>query len=585
MKRYLKRPRNPLLVALPWALAAAAAAGCYVLVRELDVEPLDLKEVLPTLALRTAYVEAQERGWIADVFPEQYLAAPVSDLPCASGIQAARPLTLRISEALAWVEEGRLDDAVAELGELDRENPANWVPALALGMVLARAGRLAEAEAALASLYERRTMQATVQQAIEAAARGRPYSGPPTEEVRGAIHLLHAYGYVLIETHRGGDELWPVLRGPIGCSKLLALRGATDRMRRLPTWAEHRLAAPGCGLTEHSLTTLDLYNDLIVGYLEHPDFRSEPGRRQRELARADDDPPHENPLLAVMRAVAADFPSERFPAEREHWLWALSNAERLLEQRRESSAEEIGNVRLAYNLAALMESALPASPPPAREALRRRKNALLAVAFAGRAGVLPRQRPALALGLARLELLEAVRSGTFKAPPEELLSDLDGRQTEVVKALEVALAQRRDAEKWLAHVDAPGAVIRQALGQRTAAWLAASRRDFSATLALAAAGQPPEKRPWWARWARGVLEPPDRKPAELAALEKEIGFWWRVSPNRLLTSPPAAAMLAALAGALTWIAGTWLAVQLARRRDLVTSFYRLEARARLGRRT
>lgn len=578
--RRLRRPRNPLLLALPWLAAALAAVGCYHVVRELDVEPRDIEEVLPALTLSSAYAQAEERRWIEDAFPEVYLPAPVSDLPCATGVRAARPWNTRISEALSWVGDGRLDDAVAELAEIDDRDPANWVAGLTLGMVLAREGRLGEAEAVLRSLYGRRSVQTTVREAVENAQSNRS-GGPDTEDVRGAIHLLHAYGYVLIETHRGGDELWPVLRYPIGCSKLLALRGATDRMRRLPTWAEHRIGAPGCGLTEHSLTTLDLYNNLVVAYLENPGFRGEDGRLERELRRTYADPPHENPLLAILERASAEFPSAELPAEREHWLWAVSNAERLLKQRRESNAGELENVRLAYNLAALMESALAVVPPGARAALTGRKNDLAAVAMAGRRSVLPRQQVELDRALTRLELLEAVRSGTLPPLDDSLTEDLDGAQSEVLSAVAFALSQRRNGRSWLVQVSSPGDAIRASLGRRAAGWLEASRRDFAATLASRAAEAPDDEKPWWARWARRTLEPGDAKPAELRALEKEVGFF--SGSVRWLTSPFSAGVAAILAAAVAWIAAAWLAVQLGQRRDLTTSFYRLEARAQLRR--
>ena len=424
MKRGLRRPRNPLLIAVPWLLAAGAGAGTYQFVRQLDGEGMDPATVLARSTVGAVHARTVERQWIAEAFPELYLPAPVNDLPCATGIRAARPYNLRISEALSWVDEGRLDDAVDELGKIAREDPGQWTAPLALGMLLAREGRLSEAETVLAPLYQRQSVQSTIQRALDAARTRRASSGPSTEDVRGMIHLLHAYGYVLIETHRAGDDLWRTLKNPIGCAKLLALRGATNRMRRLPAWDEHRVSAPGCEPSAHSLTTLDLYNNLIVGYLSNPEFQETAERRAHELARDYKDPPHENPLLAVLQGAADGFGSESFPAEREHWLWAVSNAERLLKQRRDSGTGPLGNVRLAANLAALMESALDNSPPAARESLRRQKNALIDVAFDDRSQVLPRQQPDLHRALARLKLLEAVRSGSA-APLNALAAALD----------------------------------------------------------------------------------------------------------------------------------------------------------------
>ena len=564
MKPRLQRPRNPLLRVLPWILAAAAFAGVLWLVRSLPPDRVDVAGALARGTVGTAYVGAVERSWIDDAFPELWLPAPVTELPCPTGVRPTPAGALRISEALAWVGEGRLDDALTELAELDARDPESWTAGLALGMLLAREGRLGEAETVLASLYGRRTVQATVKQAVEAASRNRPGSGPPADEVRGAIHLLHAYGYVLIATHRDGDALWLTLKNPIGCAKLLALRGETDRLRRLPAWDEHRLAAPGCRPGVHGLSTLDLYNNLIVGYLDHPGLRETPERRQREIARDYDDPPRENPLLAVLRGAAADA------GTRESWLWAVSNAERLLRQRRVSAVGELRNPRLAYNLAALMESALPASPPAAAAALRRQKNALLELAFEGRGGVLPGQVPELNRALARLRLLEAVRAGAAPALPDEIAADLDDAQRRTVFAVSEALARRADPEGWL----------RAARSGEGTAWRRASRTDLAAALARRGAEAPRAQRGWWARAAGSVLAGRDEVPAELAELRRELGLRWRISPRRLLASWAAAAVVGGLAGALAWILGTWLAVELGRRRDLFTSFYGHEARRR-----
>jgi len=574
-----KRPTTPILTVLPYLLAAGAVYGSYQWTRSDPETTADLAEYLQAGPVVTAYAGAVERQWIDEAFPEHYLPAPVTHLPCPTGIRAAAPASLRISEALAVAEDGRVDDAVAKLGELDQQDSSGWVAGLALGALLVRHGRLSEAETVLERVYDRQAVQSTIREAVATAAQNRWQSGPATEDVRGAIHLLHAFGYVQIATHRGGDKLWHALKNPIGCAKLLALRGATDRLRRMPTWAEHRLRAPGCQDAADSLTTLDLYNNLIVGYLRNRDFEETPERREREFARGYDDPPEKNPLQTILRSAA-----EQFDPEREYWVWAISNAERLLKQRRQSGTGELTNARLAYNLAALTESAVAESPPEARQALLDQERSLLKVAYDRRQTISPRQLPELDQGLVRLTLAEAVRTGRLKSLPDEVTAHLTAAQQDVARALGFALVKRRQPEALLPVAtgnDDEGA--RHALGGRAAAWLGAARRDLAASLALRGSEVPREEKLWWVWWARDILTPEDAKPDELVALEKELGFLWRLKPRNLLRAGAVPPLFAALVGILVWALSYWVTLQLRQRRDLLTSFYRIEAKNRLGR--
>ena len=574
MARWPPQPTTLRRKVLPPLLALGGALVSYHLVPQEGMPREDLAAHLAAGPIRSQRSRAVERRWIDETFPRRYLVAPADHLPCPVGIPGT-PSSVRISEALTRALEGAPDDAVALLDELHRQQPTSWVPGLALGSLLACEGRLAEAEVVLRQLLERQTLRSTIREALAAVRRGSPWTGPDARDVLAAIHLLHAASYVQIEDRRGGPELGQTLKDAIDCARLLAVRGETDRVAGTPVWAEHRLRSPGCEPSATDLTTLDLYNDLLVGYLRSEDFAPPPELRRVEFARSTTDPPHRNPLLAVLRLASVTLGPER-----ESWLWAISTAERLLEQRRRSGLGEIADARLATNLAELTDSALEVSPPPAREALVAQRRSLVEMALRQRRSGSPRQRFDLDRNIARLVLIESVHRGAPPLLADEVASHLDQAQREVVEAVAFAVAARQRPQAWLT-LAAGGGSGAAALGKRTPEWLSASRQDLAASFAERAAGGSFEERLRWIWRAREVLRWGDPAPAELTAAEADLGFWRRLSWLAALSSPLAELAFAAVVGALVWVASTWCAIQLGQRRALFTSFYRREAQARL----
>ncbi len=581
MSRRPRRGAALLGILLPVVLAALAAYGVH---RRFEAAaatpPVELTGRFGDGAVEDLWTARLERQWIADAFPdpvELYLAAPPARRPCPSGVRSAAPsLRRRLDAALA---EARPDDPEAtflRLGRIHREEASSWLPGLTLGVMLAREGRMNEARTVLDEVAARASMRRIVGAARDAARRERPSEGPRTEELLAAIQLLHASGYVRIETHHLGNDLWGQLKNPIGFTKLLALRGATDRIAGMPSWARHQLRAPGCGDSRDAVTSLDLYNNLIVGYLKRPDFRESEARRRAEFERDYDDPPAENPLLAVLRRV-----TEPLDESRESWVWAVSNAERLLKQRRTSGLGPLEDPRLACNLAQLMESALPGSPPPVQGALLAEQRALVGLALGEGGRLAATQRPAFHRGLGRLLLLDAVRRGEPPSLPSGLAADLGADERDLAAALAYGLELRGEPSRWLQVATDGGDGAAEALGRREGAWRAAARRDLAAALVRQVADRPRSERAEGAWRAAGVLAPGDVKPAELVELEKGLGLRRRFSPRALATTPAARGLLTALAGLGVWVPLAWLALQLRRRHELMTSFYRLEARRKL----
>lgn len=615
------RPAAPLLAALPWVLALAAGAATFAAVRAAAPAPAELGRLLPT-RLTAERAMAVEAGWVEAAFPERYLASPPPAPPCPEGL-ATVPADLRRRVAELQPAARRGDEAaLAALGELARERAESWLPSLAYAHALIAHGRLGDAERVLDQSLERGAGGRLNAAAKEARRRG--WRGPPREEVLAAIHLLHAAGYVKIERNRpSSPDLWRALKDPIGHTRLVAPGD--------PSWLELRLPAPGCTGGEAALTTFDLYNDLIVGYLATADFHETEAARARELRRDYRDPPDENPLQAVLVRAR-----EEWRPEREYRVWALSNAERLLRDRLWGSELAPPDPLLAVNLAQLLESARDEAPAQALRGLDRQQAALAAAAVAARGRVPAAQREDFDRVLARVALLAAIRGGKPPELPPEATAGLDDEARRTAAAVGAALTLRARPQAWTAAAasgdvraaPAPGgdgpdggdgearagdrgaaaaasggrgaggagtprdgagppaaspldAEAAEALADRARPWLAASRADLAASLARQVRGAPEPVREEVARVAEALLRPGDPRPAELAEIERGLGFAWRLSPAVLATSGWAAAVAALAAAVVAGLLGAWIALHLRLRRALFTSYYRLEAAERL----
>lgn len=544
------RRRRAGLALLPWMLAAAVGVACFAfLTRE---APAVEAEVLTAGGVEFTETATLERRWIDEAFPVEYLPSTALELPCPTGTRAATPWSLRIADALSLAERGEVGEAVSELRELDRWDSSNWVPGLALGGVLLRAGRTEEAAEFLEEAAGRSLVRTRMRSADDAARRERPHRGPLTEDVLGGVHLLHAFAYARLALGRSDDDVLESLTSSLAGARLLALREDLEG----PAWLGLKLQAPGCRSTAGSLTPLDLENDLIVAYLQAGDIGASASAWRRESQRDYREPPRENPLLAVLLQESARATEGR--------AWALSKAERLLRFLR---GEPLGDARLAANLATLTRTLSEDAPEETRTHLRKLGDDLLAAAVAGR------EQGGLGKTLARLLLHAAVDASAAPELPGDVVAELDSSGQEAVRRVAAALALRADADAFLGRLRGDDAEVRLELGGDAAAWLRAGRRDVARSLALRGAEAPEERRGWWAKRARGVLGEDDEAPKELLALEGDAG------PEQ--PSGADATLVAVFVAAVAWLAGAWSARQLAAYSDLRTSFYRLEARRRL----
>ncbi len=571
MSRRPPRPAAPILAALPWAVGLAMFILVLVGLRAVRPRPLALGEYLAGDRLLTRHTEAVERAWIDRSMTESYVPSPPGPPPCPEGLQGGGAGE-RHQVASALTSNQKLQ----ELSALVARDPESWLPLLALSDLLLAQDRADLALPLLERYLERPQFTSVLREILDAAGSARPSAGPSSERVLAAIHLLQADGYARILENRTGSELWRSLKNPIGCSKLLGLRGELGTYSGASTTRGLLLPAPGCSPSEESLSTYDLYNNLIVGYMKTRDFHESEGRQKRELARPYRDSPAENPPLAVLELLA-----QQWQPAREYRVWALSNAERLLRERKWEGGQAPPDARLALSLAELLESVLPLAPEAAKPALSAEISEMVAEASRLRKTILPRRRAAYDPALVRMALIDGVRQGVPPELPSEAVGTLAAPQAATAGAVLSALGLRKAPASWLEVVRDGEAQAVVALGEGRGAWLAAGREDLAASVAVRGKGAETAERKEWARRARSLLRLGDRRPEELAEIEKGLGVAWRFSPTWILTTLPAASVLAGFVAGVAWITGWLLALQLRRRKCLFTSFYRLEALQKL----
>ncbi len=563
-----RRPRQLVLLVVPWVAALAVVA----LMLRFSFPPalpeaeqvtawLDLESTaFPRTAFpRTANVEL---GWIEEAFPVskvRYLPAPPGPPPCPDGLRTVGPRLRGAVQTALGSEPPDMD----ELGALQERNADSWLPPLALASSLL-AGRaevkradLGEAETTLKAAFKARAVESLIDKAA-LAAKGRLGRKLPTEQVLAAIHLLQTSGYLRLKRNRiGDDHYWRDFKNPIGASRIVAALGKGGGVSDVSTWVKLDLPPPGCAGKSVGdgewLTTFDLYTR---------DFEDDPARRNYEVARPYRDPPQENPLQAVLNRMV-----EQWDPALEYRVWAISNAERLLREQGVS----LDNARLALNLAQLMQSAEPVAPAVALPAL------LLQESLSARSHLGSREKAAFNRGLSRLALIAGAHLGRPTALAQQALASLPAEQRRVADQAVAAQALRADSDTVLTLLTSGGTEGLEKLEKGARPWLVALRQDAAAGIV---AGGSEEVDDLKARLlaARAVLAGVPA-PDAVREAEKQLGLVWTLL--RIFRSRLGVLLLSASVGAVVWLPLAWLTLILRRRRELMTSFYRLEVEHRL----
>jgi len=434
------------------------------------------------LAELTVVAEASaevEREWVKEGFGgEEYLTAPVGPLPCAGAADALPPRDRAAArEAIALHGDGDAETRIERLSTIADTEPDNLIVALVFATELIDAGRAAEADRVISQTLDRTQDDERV---IAAARAPRTRLDLSDQNVSTVIHLHHALGVARLG-QSGAAPPWKSLKNVIGSVKPLSNLRLIGTSRGAPSWSKLLIAAPGCTATgTASLSSYDLYNNLIAGYMRGGRFEGDDAMRQREFSR----PPRTYP--SPVRQLL-DAQVERAKAngwQNESQLWALSNVEQLLDWRRPDDA------RLNLNAIQVLDWWLAGDRCPAevctpelRKGLAATKDELLEQAFLRR-NVAPDQQRPFAQAVTRMLAGSNIPRTRIADAATAVREWLPQSQSSSLADLSAADGARSELPRWITGLAAEDAQPPEApLGTRAAAWRKAADRDFAAAAA------------------------------------------------------------------------------------------------------
>lgn len=515
--------------------------------------PEPMREELAALPVPADASAAVEREWVKEGFGgATYFVAPVGPPPCAANDAAAQ-------EAITLRDAGDADTRIERLSAIADGAPDNLLVALVLGTELVNAGRNAEADRVITQTLERTRDDDNT---IAAARDPRTRLDLSDDAVSTVIHLHHALGVARL-AQSGTTPPWISLKNVIGCVKPLSARRLIGTSRGAPSWSKLQIDAPGCTTrVAGTLSSYDLYNNLIAGYMRASRFDGDANTREREFSRRTRTHPsalHELLLAQIERAKANGWQNEA-------QLWALSNVEQLLDERVPDDA------RLNLNAIQVIDWWLDPARCPAevctadlRARLAKTKDELLEQAFVRR-NVAPDQQRPFAQAVTRLLAGSGVPRARIASAATAIREWLPPSQASTLNDLAAADEARNAVPRSIVGRAADDAKAPEAK------WRAAAERDFAAAAATWAANRSPEEQRRVliaSRQLLGGAEPPqavrdlEAKRADRRSIALKASRWWW------------ALMAVVLAGITAWIL-LWLVVVIRDWRALRTSFYNAE---------
>jgi hypothetical protein len=411
--------------------------------------------------------------------------------------------------------------------------------------------------------------QATINEIQSAAVLRQGSTAQSDATVLAAVHLLYMDGILRLTTGKySSDALWDSLKRPIAILNLLSRRGLIGYQPNDPRTRKQPIPTPGCAAEDGSeLTTYALYNNLIVGYLTAKNFSATRAQRERECRRSyRNQPLDQNPLFAVLQHYCRSDQVE------EYRIWAISNAEQLLEK-----APEPPDLIVSFTLALLTDSARQrGQPPQALKALKKKRDALFLVALREWKTAPPAYKKILAPNLVGLTASTAGQQDGFTPLPsiEFYLTDV---QAQVIKATHFT-TQLRDGDSTLLfkQPEQLKPQIGQTLGEaRADPWLKAAAQDFAAALKRYADAKhmSDDERTSLYQAVRNSLPPEAISPVLKSGFLSPLLSW--VKSDRLIYA--ICITFATFCAFGVWLLGRWLEIQLCEWKALFTSFYRIEA--------
>lgn len=521
------------------------------------------REELAALKVPARKTTEVERTWVAEGFTPEYLVAPVGPMPCAAVPDPA-------ASAAAAQEDP--DVRIDELSALNAAAPDNLLVAQMLGTTLIETGRHAEAERVLAQALE----ESQEDERIIAASRTNAGVDMDDLALSNVIHVHHALGVARL-SQSATTPPWVSLKNVIGSVKPLINRRLRRTSRGQPTWALLFIAAPGCPRVRGAaaLSTYDLYNNLVVGYMRGT-FVGTDRDREREFSR-----PRKNYPGALHRLLLAQV--ERAKAngwQNEAQLWALSNVERIIDERKPEDA------RLAYNSVQVIDTWSSAArcpkdvcTPELLDGIAEVRNGLVEQAFRRR-NVSEEQKGSFARGVVGMLASSTLDRARVADAATTIREWLPVSQRQTLADLVTAGNARTALPRWLF---APKTAEERAeeqeppyakLGPRAQRWYEAARTDVAAVVAgWAAPRSPREQRA--ALVAIRQLLGTSEAPPELVKLEGQRSWFDRLVV-RMVASRWFWALVAGVIGALLWLVLLWILVHVREWALLRVSFYNVE---------
>ncbi|HUR83292.1 MAG TPA: hypothetical protein VM733_21215 [Thermoanaerobaculia bacterium] len=580
MKRQIRFPdRVWFRPVLALTVVIATAAGWWFYSRQIAKRSIEgaltegAREELAALqvpALRTAEVE---RGWVAEGFSSEYLVAPVGPMPCAALVDAVPPNQRNtIREALAAANQTDEDVRIEQLAAINDSASGNLLVAQMLGTALIDAGRYPEAERVLTRALE----QSPEDDTIIRAARVNMALDLDDRAVSTVIHVHHALGVARL-SQSSAEPPWVSLKNVIGSVKPLARRRLLGTTRGEPAWSRLRIAAPGCtpGGNTRALSTYDLFNNLVVGYMRGK-FTGTIRDRNNEFSRRRKTYPsgvHRLLLAQVDRARANEWQNEA-------QLWALSNVEQVLDFRMPDDA------RLAFNSVQIIDWwTVPERCPPTvctaelMGEIAKTRDQLVEQIFRRR-NVDDEQRGVFARGAVRMLATSSLDRARVAEAARSMREWLKPAERGTLEDLLNADAARRALPRYLfaSHTEGEEEEKEEPpfakLGARADKWRTAAMTDVAAVAAKWASQRPPNEQRSALIAIRQLLGGAEA-PQELKDLE-ERRSWADRMRMRIVASRAWWALMAALIGLLVWVVLVWILVHVREVLLLRVSLYDVE---------
>ncbi len=552
-------------------VAIASGYGCYSRsVRQHSVAALGetARAELAALDVTPRATAAVERTWVTGM-KDDYLVASHVPMPCAEVVDFVRPHER--PAVVAALDAARDPDPVTRIERLEMiadGAPDNMIVALIHGTQLIQAREYSRAEQTLARALARTDRDERI---LEAAKSPGSTLTLDNFEVSTFIHVHHAFGVAGL-TRLSDNKWWSVsLRKVIASVIPLTHRRLIGATRGQPVWSRLLIPAPGCSnVSSQSLSTYDLFNNLIVAYMKGKLPVSDEWRT-KEFRRSE-----AGEMLPLHGLLAAEVKR----ASGSNWtnvsqLGALSNVERIVAEIHPNVPDD---ARLAFNSVQVIDwwmKERERKEPAAGEGegILELRDRLIEQAFRRR-NVAPDQRAAFARGALRMLASSGVQRASIAADAaqvREWLTPQDARALDDFLTADAALAA---IPKWIVAREEDDEPPQAKLGARAEAWYPAARTDFAASAARWAAERPSDEQRDALVAIRQFLGSAD-PPPELLALERTRPWnqrmWLRVSASNWFWM-----LIAAGVAAAVWLVLVWILVHIRERRLLRTSLYDVE---------